>query len=157
MYPMPTMRAIDPPACTFNDRDDKSRGTGRESAARFLSSRFGLRWIHIEPRPAPPRIPDIVVRASDEPQRSPFTTATCSSPAARRRVIVAHPRIFVLVSYLLSRSLGKTSVVQLDRESSLDVYASSTHVERPNCHFTRGDTQVENDGREGLFIKMAIK
>lgn len=29
MYPMPTMRAIDPPACTFNDRDDKSHGTER--------------------------------------------------------------------------------------------------------------------------------
>ena len=54
MYPMPTMRAIDPPACTFNDRDDKSRGTERKSglslslSLSLYPSLCGLRWLHIE-------------------------------------------------------------------------------------------------------------
>jgi len=44
MYPMPTMRAIDPPACTFNDRDDKSCGTEWESGNGFsLTLSFSLR------------------------------------------------------------------------------------------------------------------
>jgi len=49
---VPTMRAIDPPACTFNDRNDKSHRTERDRGEKEERQRVrvlaGLRWTHTD-------------------------------------------------------------------------------------------------------------